>query len=162
MLKDVSTAIRQITDTNIAQSIRILQCNVVSVDTLNRSCVVSVQSGEGNYQIENVELMAGINDGLLLIPSVDSLVYVLISKWIDKPFIIQYSLLDKIIFNGGMYQGQTSPMVEINKLISVLNNLISIFNSHTHVVPNGTSNAPTQQQTTTTVNQLQNENITQG
>ncbi len=63
-----------------------------------------------------------------------------------------------IVINGGGYGG----LIKIEDLVDELNRLVQTFNSHTHVVPNGTSNAPSTLASSFSTSTLENTKIRHG
>ena len=63
-----------------------------------------------------------------------------------------------IVINGGGYGG----LIKIEDLVDELNRLVQTFNSHTHVVPNGTSNAPSTLASSFSISTLENTKIRHG
>ena len=63
-----------------------------------------------------------------------------------------------IVINGGGYGG----LIKIGDLVDELNRLVQTFNSHTHVVPNGTSNAPSTLASSFSTSTLENTKIRHG
>jgi hypothetical protein len=112
---------------------------VNSVDIPNRQCAVTTITGKSEIDIPNVQLMAGTNDGFMLIPSVDSMVYVVYSRR-NLPFVIMFSqidsvflICDNVVVNDGSYGG----MVQIINLTSKLNNLVAQLQSQLTAIATG-------------------------
>ena len=63
-----------------------------------------------------------------------------------------------IVINGGGYGG----LIKIEDLVDELNRLVQTFNNHTHVVPNGTSNAPSTLASSFSTSTLENTKIRHG
>ena len=63
-----------------------------------------------------------------------------------------------IVINGGGYGG----LIKIEDLVDELNRLVQTFNSHTHVVPNGTSNAPSTLASSFSTSTLENTKVRHG
>ena len=63
-----------------------------------------------------------------------------------------------IVINGGGYGG----LIKIEDLVDELNRLVQTFNSHTRVVPNGTSNAPSTLASSFSTSTLENTKIRHG
>lgn len=122
--------------------------NVTSVDETEFTCSVLPVNGE--VEIENVLLSTVSNDGMVLIPEVDSLVMVTTSKY-SPSYVSLFSDLSKIIivigeskleivdgsikFNDGTLDGLVkvnSLVTKLNNLENLVNDLISKYNSHTH------------------------------
>jgi hypothetical protein len=111
-----------------------LQCTVNSVDLGNRKANVTTITGQSTIDFD-VQLQAGIADGLVIEPLVGSMVYVLTSKY-TLPFIVQYSDIVSLTMNGSEFGGLVK-VIELTKKINTLenkvNDLITKFNTHTHV-----------------------------
>jgi hypothetical protein len=60
--------------------------------------------------------------------------------------VVAVDVAESITINGGKLGG----LINIEALTSKLNELVRVFNSHTHTAPNGPTTPPT-----TTANQLQ-------
>ncbi len=63
-----------------------------------------------------------------------------------------------IVINGGGYGG----LIKIEDLVDELNRLVQTFNSHTHVVPNGTSNTPSTLASSFSTSTLENTKVRHG
>lgn len=112
--------------------------NVTSVDETEYTCSVLPVNGE--VEIENVLLSTVSNDGMVLIPEVDSLVMVTTSKY-SPSYVSLFSDLSKIIivigeskleivdgsikFNDGTLDG----LVKVNSLVTRLNNIENDINT---------------------------------
>jgi hypothetical protein len=117
------SAIQKIAGNDNEDKVRLLQCKVNSVDLDNRIANVSTITGNAPLTFD-VQLQAGIADGLLIEPAVESMVYVLLSKY-TLPFIIQYSDVVTYAFNGDEFGG----LVKVIELTEKLNNLEQEFNT---------------------------------
>lgn len=94
--------------------------------------------------------MTEIDDGCYPVPAINSTVYIIMNPYIN-PFIISYGAISKnviststsfnvnspaITLNNDDYGGliKVEDLVEkINNLENALNNLITLYNTHTHV-----------------------------
>jgi hypothetical protein len=135
MDKQIKTAIQQLAGTHKQDNVYLFDALVVSVDTANRTCIVTKTGGATSGNVV-VRLMASVDDGCYIIPSIDSSVVVLGSDNV-KPYVSQYSEVDSIIWLGGENDGVplVKPLLEkINNLEKLLNSLIAKFNSHTHIL----------------------------
>jgi hypothetical protein len=74
--------------------------NVDSVDIASRTCTVTLLGGMGEVTFENVLMMAAVDDGILLVPRVDSTIIVGYSTYI-QPFICQLSGVEKVLIVSG-------------------------------------------------------------
>lgn len=146
-------------DTSLIDAIRILAgtykmifasmvvCSVKSVDLPTRTCICSPLSGANSSDLTNVQLMAEVEDGLLLIPAIDSTVIVCYSIR-NAPYIALFSAVQKVIlvsvdgiqFQGGEFGGLviSSNLVErLNIIEDTINELIAKTNilAPTPVIP---------------------------
>ena len=106
-----------------------------SIDLASRSCVCTLIDNHTEYQI-TAKLMATVDDGLLLIPSIDSTVKIILSRDVE-PFVCQYSELDeiridavdKIVFNGGENTTVKGDVLktEIEKTNSTLQAILTVL-----------------------------------
>jgi hypothetical protein len=97
-------------------------CEVVSTDEGERTC--NVQNGVNEI---TVRLMPVVDDGVLIMPAVGSIVTVLQSDKYD-PVIVQYSEVEKIILMGGDNKGLVKVVELKNKLNALENQLNSVLN----------------------------------
>lgn len=146
--RSVKTAIQKLAGTFKEDTVQLIIGTVESVDDDKAICSVKIQN---DVILPNVSLQASICDGLLIIPVVDSTVYVLTSKY-NTPLVIQWSDIDKFMlqvgdsylevnndgsfqFNDGSFDGlvKVGALVDkINALENLLNGFITIYNTHTH------------------------------
>jgi hypothetical protein len=80
--------------------VAMVAAEVISVDEAARTCNVEVITGIGQTEIENVQLMASIDDGLLLIPAIGSTIIVSYSAF-NQPFVSLFSELSKVLLVAG-------------------------------------------------------------
>lgn len=146
--RSVKNAVQKLAGTFKEDTVQLIIGTVESVDEDKAICSVKIQN---DVTLPNVSLQASICDGLLIIPVVDSTVYVLTSKY-NTPLVIQWSDIDKFMlqvgdsylevnndgsfqFNDGSFDGlvKVGELVKkINALENLLNGFITIYNSHTH------------------------------
>mgnify|MGYP003492984380 FL=1 len=146
--RSVKTAVQKLAGTFKEDTVQLIIGTVESVDDDKAICSVKIQN---DVILPNVSLQASICDGLLIIPVVDSTVYVLTSKY-NTPLVIQWSDIDKFMlqvgdsylevnndgsfqFNDGSFDGlvKVGALVDkINALENLLNGFITIYNTHTH------------------------------
>lgn len=136
---------------------------VLSVD--GAACKVSrVRDG---MVIDKVRLNAitTSDKGVVVVPKTGT--YVLVSRMGENGwFVSQCGEAERItidagtdiVINGGGYGG----LIKIEDLVDELNRLVQTFNSHTHVVPNGTSNAPSTLASSFSTSTLENTKIRHG
>lgn len=140
MSREIIEAIQKITGTQLKDDATILVGTVDSVDASKRSCVITSVSSKGRVTIEDVQLMADIDDGFLLVPKIDSTVIVCYSTY-NKPFVALFSELERVLlvvgdstlevtgseikFNGGLLGG----LVKVSDLVSRLNDIENKVNA---------------------------------
>jgi len=150
--RNIIQSIQQIAGTYNADIVHLITAEVDSVNIATRTCSVTTISGKNQTAIENVRLMAAVDDGILFIPTIGSTVMIFYSNY-NLPFVVQYSELDQVLFisgssqvqiidgkimlNDGSFGGlvEVIPLVQkLNNLENLVNDLISKFNSHTHIL----------------------------
>lgn len=120
-----------------------LPCSVISVsgDPVTGLMTCDCKPLDGSAIIEDVQLCANFTDtttqaGFLLIPSENSIVTVSFKTNIDA-YVSMVSLVDAIYLNGNEYHGlvKIQPLItKLNNLENLVNDLITKFNTHTHVL----------------------------
>lgn len=120
--------------------VRLLLCNVESVDVSKRTALVSTISGSTAFDFE-INLQASVSDGFIVVPKVESDVLVLFSKN-NNPFIVQYSEVENYVLNGTDFGGMVKVIElteKINNLEKKLNDLITACsNQIVTLAPSGT------------------------
>lgn len=162
-------AIQQAAGTQLADTVFSITGTVDSVDMTARTCSVTVLTGRKSNVIPDVKLMAAIDDGILIVPEIDSTVHIILSTY-TEPYVSQYSGATSIVLLGGDLGGlviTASMVVRLNLLENKVNDIITKFDAHTHPVPAlGTSLAtltPVTGTLTPTINSdIENTNITHG
>ena len=101
-------SIQRITGTQLADKIAIYSATVDSVDLAARTCTVTTLSSQGEMTIEGVQLMASVDDGLLLVPVIDSTVIVTYTTF-NKPFISLFSALRRVTNSLGISYSLVTP-----------------------------------------------------
>jgi hypothetical protein len=79
-------------------SIQVMVCEVTDVSASERTC--TVQPLSDNLQPFPAQLMADIDDGVLILPTKGSTVKIMLSELIT-PTVIQFSQVDEILLVGG-------------------------------------------------------------
>lgn len=165
----IQEAIQILSGTNLSDKVYAVDATVLSVDDGKRTCQVQVISGKANNTF-TARLMSAVDDGFLIIPTIDSTVGVLMSDF-TKPLIVQYSEVDKIIMRGGDLGGLVKVISltdKINTIENKINDLILKYNSHTHNVtavgsPTGPGLQPESGTITPTLrSDIENDKITHG
>jgi hypothetical protein len=125
---------------------------VTAVDIPSRSCTVLSISSEAQLEYTGVWLMPQVCDGILYVPKVGSTVIVENNKNL-QPYVVMWSELDQVMYvvghttlqmtstgvnlDGNVYGGvpMVQPLLDkINRLENKLNDLVAMFNTHTHPV----------------------------
>jgi hypothetical protein len=150
----------------------VFQGYITAVNELARTCSCTLITGPTDLQLTNVRLMTQVDDGLLLIPAIDSEVMVSYAPNYDS-YVVMYSQIDKcyivaggftfLLWSSGIELAGNNfggiPMVapltaKVNAIEKLLNELIEIYNSHTHPYVNVSAPAVTSPTT-----QTENNNI---
>ena len=121
MSKDLIDALRSITKQNNDGFSKV--CTVDSVDLTNLTCYCVPINGDAD--IQEVRLMANIDNGFLLIPKVDSVVVVSFLSD-SSAYVSMVSKVSEIQLNGTNYGG----LIRVAELTTKLNNLENAFNQH--------------------------------
>lgn len=119
-------AVRKMAGTDKNDLCHYVTAKVISVDEDAKTCNCIAIDGHTEYELNNVKLMAVVEDGITIIPEVDSAVKILFSQNVES-FVCQYSAIKKMIIfatdgvelGGDSYGG----LVKVNGLLSKLNQL---------------------------------------
>lgn len=178
--RQIQDAIERMAGTHLKDELYMIQCTVDSVDLSARTCNCTAVGGQAVNEINDVRLMADVDDGFLIVPSIGSTVFVTYSKRND-PIISLFSSVDQVIiitgstllsvkdgsvtFNDGSFGG----LIKIDELTKKLNNLESLvndlatkYNQHTHILTlsSGTGTAaPTTTQEPKTLTATQKKDL---
>jgi hypothetical protein len=98
--RQIIESLQRITGTLLKDNVSIFSGIVDSVSEEKRTCTVTSINGQGAMTVENVQLMASVNDGFLLVPAIDSVVIVGYSTF-NKPFICLFSNIEKVLLVAG-------------------------------------------------------------
>jgi len=126
--------------------VRLLICDVNSVDLDNRLCNVTTVTGTASVKF-NAQLSAGVSDGFIAEPEIDSQVFVLFSKY-TKPFVLMYSDLISLSIKGGEFGGLVKVIeltTKINNLENKVNDIILAYNTLSLPVSGSTAGPPVSQ-----------------
>lgn len=129
--RSIIEAIQRISGTQLTDTVRAFDGTVESVNEPERTCSVVVVAGQSAVTIPDVRLMAAIDDGVLIIPEIDSTVTVITSTYGD-PYVSTFSEVARIIFMGGDLGGLVKllPLLKsLNSLENDINTLKSVFSS---------------------------------
>ena len=149
--RTIKEAISKLADTYDVDVVYYVNAVVDSVNIDNRTCSCTVTEGTTEYQLINVNLMASVDDGMLIEPVVGSDVRVTYTKT-KESFIVQYSEIEniyitaktKIIYNNGTNTTAKADILktELDKTNSLLNALITIISGSPILEPgNGSPSA---------------------
>jgi hypothetical protein len=98
--RQIIEAVQRMTGTQLSDNVRLLSATVDAVDEPKRTCTVTSISSQGAVTIENVQLMASVDDGMMMIPQIDSTVIIAYSTF-NQPFVLLFSGLSKIVLTAG-------------------------------------------------------------
>lgn len=98
--REISEAIQALAGTQFATPCFMFDAEVTSVDEDARTCNIKTIGGDTEIEIEDVRLMAEVDDGVLLIPADGSRIIVTYNKNII-PFVSQFSEIKKIVWTIG-------------------------------------------------------------
>lgn len=134
-MADLTRTIQELAGTRNQDEVKLYQCNVNSVDLSNRTANVTTITGTANLTFDAL-LTAGISDGFVVTPEVNSMVYVLMSKY-TLPFIVTFSDIMQFDIMGGEFGGLVKVVEltqKLNNLENKVNEIIATFGTHTHNV----------------------------
>jgi hypothetical protein len=175
-MSTMQDAVAKLAGTFQKDPVSIVLCTVDSVDNGAQTCDCTPIGGDATTSIPSVQLTSEANDSFTIFPSVGSTVLVCFSIR-NGAYIMTQSDIDDIVcvvnnvfqFNDGSYGGLTRSdklTIKLNNIESLLNNLIVIFNAHTHPVSGASTLIPTTQETNTLnltqQSQIENTRITHG
>lgn len=169
--RSIIEAIQAISGTQLTDKVYLFEGTVDSVSESARTCTCSIVAGQTAFTIPDVRLMASIDDGILIIPEIDSNVTIVGSTY-TEPYITTYSGIEKIVFRGGDLGGMVkllSALSSLNKIENDINTLKNAFNSWVVLPADGGAALKAiasiwsgQSLTPTKRTDLENTNITQG
>lgn len=115
-------------------------------EVIGVTCTVEI----GSLTVSDVRLRASEKQEktqILITPAIGSAVILAsLSGDMTNLVVVAVDVAESITINGGKLGG----LINIEALTAKLNELVQVFNSHTHTAPNGPTTPPT-----TTANQLQ-------
>lgn len=117
--RQIIEAVQKMTGTQLSDNVRLLAATVNSVNEAKRTCVVTTVSSQGQVTIEDVQLMASIDDGFLFVPAIDSTVIVAYSTF-NQPFICLFSGAEKVLLVAG--ENNASIQVDADGLLLEIKN----------------------------------------
>lgn len=128
---------------------------VKEVNEPEGTCVVEREDMPELHDVRlNAVIDEGVKDRFVVFPAVGSFVLVLMMGDATEGLVVATSKIDKVVVKMGdvglmmttggieMNGGKLGGMIDIAKLTSKINDLVTVFNNHTHVVSSGgTANA---------------------
>lgn len=153
--RDIQTGIQKLAGTFKLDTVAMIQATVKSVDEDKATCVCVAAN---DVEIPDVRLQSTVCDGLLIIPSIDSDVIIITSKY-NEPFVALFGDVKKWylqvgdssdtitsdgkrVFNDGKFGGlikvkdpdntNAGLLKKINNLENIVNAFIGKYNGHTH------------------------------
>jgi len=90
-----ATMIQKHAGTYLRDIVGVVVCTVNTVNSANRTCTCTSVSGNAQVTYLNVQLMAGSNNGFVVIPAVGSTVIIAASKR-NNPFVLMYSAISEV------------------------------------------------------------------
>jgi hypothetical protein len=112
----IKDAVTQLAGTYLNDEVYMVVCTVTAVDVPSRTCTCTTITGAASTDLQGVQLMAEVDDGLLLLPTVGSTVVVSYSKQ-NVPYVALYSQIDKVVIvtgNSSITMTDTSIIAERN------------------------------------------------
>ena len=97
-MSSVAESIQILAGTYGISPVQVMTCEVTKVSSSERTCTVLPLTD--NLEPFAAQLMADIDDGLLILPTVGSTVKIMLSE-IITPTVIQYSAIDEILIVSG-------------------------------------------------------------
>jgi len=133
--RQISEAIQRLSGTFMQDSVKLFLANVDSVNEAERTCDVTPLTDNATTSYPSVLLMAESDDGVLIIPTINSNVLVNVSKR-GVAYVCMFSEVDKVTiitktltqFNDGTFGG----LVKVQELVDKINRLENTFNNHIH------------------------------
>lgn len=96
----IRDAIAQLAGTYQKDDVYMVACTVTDVNEATRTCTCTSVTGKSSTDLQNVQLMAEVDDGMLLIPSIGSTIIVGYSKR-NVPYVALFSQIDKVVIITG-------------------------------------------------------------
>jgi hypothetical protein len=144
--RKIKEAVQKLAGTHLKEEVTVTACTVDSVNKEQRTIDCTPIGGTSDTQIPSVRLQAEVADGFLLIPKVDSTVFVAYTTRLE-PFVLQFSEVDQVLvvvgqstleilsdgkirLNDGTYGGLVKIrelQAQLNKTNSLLSALIQIL-----------------------------------
>lgn len=139
--RNIIEAVEKISGSQLNDKVHLYACTVNSVNVGARTCQVTTLSSKDSVTIDNVKLMAAVDDGIFVVPTLGSTVYVIYNNH-AIPYVALFSQVDSILFVSGsnaisissaggiqFNDGSLGGLVEVSALVTKLNNLENAFNA---------------------------------
>lgn len=150
--RQIQEAVQQLAGKQLKDEVYIAEVQVTSVNIGARTCACTSVDGLAVSDFQDVQLMNGVDDGILVIPTAGSNIIIGYSKRL-LPFVLLFAQIDQVIIitgsssvtlkdgtiqlNDGSYGGLIkidSLITKINNLENLVNDLITKYNAHTHIL----------------------------
>jgi len=137
--RNIKEGIQRLAGTFGRDYVRTIDCVVTAVDETNRTCSVEPVTGTSITSLDEVKLSAEPNDGLILIPEIDSIVRVAYTEKSER-YVIQFSDLQKARVTIGNYEisidsngielngSEFGGLVKASSVVSKLNKMENLLN----------------------------------
>src|SRR3954471_13862652 len=98
--RKIQDAILKLSGLHLVDTVSMIECRVSSVNKAERTCDVTAIGGQSDIDIPGVRLQTEVSDGLLILPKVDSTVFIGYSKRL-APFVLQLGDVDYVVIEAG-------------------------------------------------------------
>jgi hypothetical protein len=120
----ITNAVQQLAGTFLADNVHLVTATVTSVDEASRTCAANTIGGKASTDIQDIQLMAEVQDGVYYLPSVGSTIIVSYSTR-NAPFVVLFSKIDKIV----SVVGTTEKTQDDETIVNTVGNTIATINS---------------------------------
>lgn len=137
--RDVAVAIQYLSGTKDQDTVVSMDATVMSVDIPSRTCVCETIGGKSAITYPDVRLMSSVDDGILIIPTKDSNVTIIVSTF-AQAYVSGYSAVDSIVLRGGDLGGLVKLLTALssfNKIEQDINNLKTAFQAWSPISGDG-------------------------
>lgn len=182
--RQIQEAVQRLAGVQLADQVSLVEGTVTAVDLPTRTCTVLVGSAESEFELPDVRLMSVVDDGVLIVPAINSTIIIGYSKRV-LPYVCQFSEVEQVLIitggtsievkdgqvqiNDGSYGGLVKIEALVNRMNAVedlLNDFISKYNAHIHPASSGTTSPTTTQETRTASrtkkDDIENSSVTHG
>lgn len=146
---------------------------VASVDKKNGTCEIERDGQPRLYDVRLNAVIDSFDSQFTIYPSVGSFVVCLMLGNVSSYMIVSTTQIDEVLIKIGRSQvqitetdisfngGELGGLVKISELTTALNQFVTAFNTHTHICPNGTTDAPIVKTSVFESSAYENKNIKQ-